>query len=111
MVCYYVLVGQYYRLATDKSIGGRTYTRALVALLENFHFSMEDDHANQEHAGPDDSDETQKDGKKQTSTNVKIRDAIIDRLLPAFLKCMEQKDGLEDENRIPVAIGAASIII
>lgn len=112
---YYALVRQYLRLIKDGLDGGRTYTRALVAVLENFHFSLEDNHVDEAELGQGDSDDeaaVKEDVVQQAlPADVKIRDAINDRLLPALLKHLEHRDGVEDENRIPIAVGVAFIAV
>ncbi|KAL5498462.1 UTP20 [Sanghuangporus vaninii] len=105
---YFALVQQYIRLVSEKSSSERTYTRALVSVLGNFHFAMGDTFA----------EEVEEDGEgddvgpietKAPSVTMKIHDAVINRLLPTLLKHLEQRDELEDTNRIPLAIGITKV--
>ncbi|KAL5531823.1 UTP20 [Sanghuangporus sanghuang] len=105
---YFALVQQYIRLMSEKNSSERTYTRALVSVLDNFHFAMEDTFA----------EEAEEDGEgddvgpietKAPSVTMKIHDAVINRLLPTLLKHLEQRDELEDTNRIPLAIGITKV--
>ena len=109
------MVKQCLRPIKDESGGGRTYTQALVAVLENFQFSLEDGHVDEAGLGHEDSDDqgaVQEDLIQQAlPVDVKIRDAVNDRLFPALLKHLEHRDEVEDENRIPIAIGAAFITV
>ncbi|KAI5120165.1 hypothetical protein M0805_008432 [Coniferiporia weirii] len=109
---YFSLVQQYIKLATEKETAGRTSTRALVSVLDNFHFSMEDTFveraANEE--GADEQVDAQVVDPKPSAT-MKIHDAVNNRLLPSLLKHLEQRDELEESNRIPIAAGIAKVAL
>ncbi|KAL5483039.1 UTP20_9 [Sanghuangporus weigelae] len=105
---YFALVQQYIRLMSEKSSSERTYTRALVSVLDNFHFAMEDTFAEEaEEIG--EGDDVGPIETKAPSVTMKIHDAVINRLLPTLLKHLEQRDELEDTNRIPLAIGITKV--
>ena len=115
---YYALVQHYLKLAKLKNTSERVYIRALVAVLDSFHFEMVDQV--QEQAIPDEDDEDGEQGgvdeeqgpeptlviPVQTS---RIADAVSNRLLPKLLQHLESRDETEDTLRIPVAIGIAQI--
>lgn len=85
----------------------------MVAILEAFHFSVEDKHE----GIAEESDDTDNEGDQPLEENqghslqFKIRDAVKDRLLPSLLRCLEHRDEIEDERRIPIAIGIASVVL
>ncbi|THH09644.1 hypothetical protein EW145_g1873 [Phellinidium pouzarii] len=109
---YSALVQQYIKLATEKSHAERTYTRALVSVLDNFHFSLEDTFVDRE---VDEVEADEQEGRQVTdakpSITMKIHDAVNIRLLPILLKHLEQRDELEELNRIPIAAGIAKVAL
>lgn len=110
---YFALVQQYIKLSTEKNAAERTYTRALVSVLDNFHFSLEDTFTEEfgaEKANGEDVGQTEADVEGVLpSVTTKIHDAVNNRLLPTLLKHLEKRDELEDVNRIPLAIGIAKV--
>ncbi|KAH8110477.1 hypothetical protein DFH11DRAFT_1547369 [Phellopilus nigrolimitatus] len=106
---YFALVQQYIKLATEKSAAERTYTRALVSVLDNFHFSLEDTFVEEQE--PEGLDDTQGVDPAKPSVSTKIHDAVNNRLLPTLLKHLEQRDELEETNRIPIAVGIANVAL
>ncbi|KAG1832880.1 armadillo-type protein [Suillus subalutaceus] len=116
---YSALVHKYIRASKDKSEGVRVYVRALVAILENFHFSVEeavqqvdtsaDDIANGDHEGlVEDSPPIPSADKQDTK---KIADAVHTRLLPSLLAYLSNRDETEDSLRIPISMGIAKVAL
>ncbi|KAG7447295.1 uncharacterized protein BT62DRAFT_948312 [Guyanagaster necrorhizus] len=109
---YYALIQSYMRLSKARDESEKTYVRTLVALLDNFHFSM-DEQAMSE--GIED-DEASEEGPPNSSTPLKntsrISDAVNNRLLPDLLKFIESRDSTtEDITRIPISIGIAKVAL
>lgn len=115
---YSALVHKYIRASKDKSEGVRVYVRALVAILENFHFSVEeavqqvdtsaDDITNSDHEGLEDSLPVPSVDKSDTK---KIADAVHTRLLPSLLAYLSNRDETEDSLRIPISMGIAKVAL
>jgi U3 small nucleolar RNA-associated protein 20 len=119
---YNTLVQKYLRLSRDKDLSERIYVRTLVALLDSFHFPMEEV-VPQATATLDVEDPTQLDETDEDETvavpeqslastkNVgKIADAVNLRLLPTLLQHLEKHDKTtEDSTRIPIAIGIVKV--
>ncbi|KAH9924569.1 armadillo-type protein [Fomitopsis serialis] len=117
---YYGVAQQYLKLSKLKNASERIYIRALVVVLDNFHFEMTDRVEEQiggdeidedEGHGPDDEEQAPLEPlvhvvSTQTS---RIADAVSNRLLPKLLQHLEGRDETEDSLRIPVAIGIAQI--
>ena len=117
---YYNLVQKYIRSSKDKDDAVRVHVRTLVAILENFHFSMEE--VVQETNADVIVDRDALEGEETTadvqlppivpSADVKkISDAVNMRLLPALLGYLENRDENEDSLRIPVALGIANLTL
>ncbi|EKM83155.1 hypothetical protein AGABI1DRAFT_118514 [Agaricus bisporus var. burnettii JB137-S8] len=128
---YHALVQRYIKLSKVKDESERIYVRALVALLENFHFPMdetvvEDDKTDEAVMEDDKKDEDEMvdgtEGNKRdekakapvpplSATQVlRIADAVNARLLPALLTYLEKYDATTDDNtRIPVSIGIVNV--
>ncbi|TDL22984.1 hypothetical protein BD410DRAFT_769374 [Rickenella mellea] len=111
---YYSLVQQYLRLSTGKGTTERAYVRTLVAILENFHFPMDDTITSQDLATEaidedDEADDAATNTATKPSVDSRISDAVNDRLLPSLLKHLEQRDEMDDSVRIPIAVGIANV--
>ena len=120
---YYALVQRYLKLSRDRDESERVYVRTLVAVLENFHFPMEEIAPPQvlEIADVDaDAEEEDGDPDVPSSNNVtsppallidtgKIADAVNLRLLPNLLHHLEKRDVTEDGLRIPISIGIVKV--
>ncbi|KAJ7756392.1 armadillo-type protein [Mycena maculata] len=118
---YYALVQKYLRLSRAKDASERVYVRTLVALLDNFHFPMEEavpipvdaDEGNEEDRDQDD-DEGDKvptfPAPAPLQSSTRIADAVNLRLLPTLLNHLEKRDATtEDTTRIPIAIGIVKV--
>ena len=118
---YHALVQKYLKLSRVRDESERVYVRALVALLENFHFPMEElvpnfDIANEETAedGGDDDVIVVPDHVESvvlsSKTTARIADAVNLRLLPNLLNHLEKHDATTDDNtRIPISIGIVTV--
>ncbi|SJX64813.1 related to UTP20-component of the small-subunit processome [Sporisorium reilianum f. sp. reilianum] len=119
---YNALLWQYLRLANKKGASERIMVRTAMAILDNFHFGMEeettieeeDDGVEEGEDGVEQEDEearaaveTSKQGKE--AERVKILDAVTSRLLPRLMAYLEQKDETEDSTRLPIAVGVVRV--
>ncbi|KAJ6576399.1 armadillo-type protein [Mycena vulgaris] len=123
---YYALVQKYLRLSRAKDASERVYVRTLVALLDNFHFPMEQALPVVEVAEVDEED-VPEDGQEDVhgdedvpatlpsippplNSSARIADAVNLRLLPNLLNHLEKRDATtEDTTRIPIAIGIVKV--
>jgi U3 small nucleolar RNA-associated protein 20 len=121
---YYALVQRYLKSSRDRDESERVYVRTLVAVLENFHFPMEQIVPPQAPEAADDvdadSDELDGDPENPFFEPVppvpvqpmdigKIVDAVNLRLLPNLLHHLEKRDVTEDSLRIPISIGIVKV--
>ncbi|KAJ1578334.1 hypothetical protein NDA11_003681 [Ustilago hordei] len=122
---YNALLWQYLKLANKKGPSERVMVRTAMAILDNFHFGMEEetiieeydddvdaDGANDGELGQDEeeakaSTKAQKEGKE--AERVKILDAVTTRLLPRLMAYLEQKDETEASTRLPIAVGVVRV--
>ena len=104
---YNSLVHQYLRLVKQKDVSERVYIRTIVAVLDNFHFNMDESVAVEgdadENAGPEEPD------PKKAQEMTRIADSVHSRLLPALLNHLERRDENEDTIRIPIAVGIINV--
>ena len=81
--------------------------RTIVAVLDNFHFNMDESVAVEgdadENAGPEEPD------PKKAQEMTRITDSVHSRLLPALLNHLERRDENEDTIRIPIAVGIINV--
>ncbi|KAF7316852.1 DRIM domain-containing protein [Mycena chlorophos] len=114
---YYALVQKYLRLSRAKDASERVYIRTLVALLDNFHFSMEQSLpvAEADPEGDDDDEEGERDvvlPPVALQRAARIADAVNLRLLPSLLNHLEKRDDkTEDTSRIPIAVGIVRVAL
>lgn len=114
---YNSLVRLYLGLVKDKETIQRAFVRALISVLENFHFSMDDDVSMEETHGlaPEDSTEALpvpvNGAGGQSSQKSKISEAVNTRLLPSLLHYLESRDDNEDALRVPISVGIAQITL
>ncbi|KAF9461849.1 armadillo-type protein [Collybia nuda] len=126
---YYSLVQRYLKLSRAKDESERIYVRTLVALLDNFHFPMEEIVSEVDDTGGDKEDvDAEDDGDPGVTENLepptsvptsgpqpanqtsKIADAVNLRLLPNLLNHLEKHDATTDDNtRIPISIGIVTV--
>lgn len=115
---YNSLIQKYLRLAKRKDESERVYVRALVAILEHFHFEVD---ASSDPAGAenrydgddDDEDSPQQEVIKASAPNLpstRICDSVNSHLLPTLLNFLESRDSTTEETvRIPIAIGVVTV--
>ncbi|KAI0753565.1 hypothetical protein C8Q80DRAFT_1342693 [Daedaleopsis nitida] len=116
---YYALVQRYLKLAKQKDTSERVYVRTIVAVLDSFHFAMEesvreDEAAAMTIADAEDEDIATEPQPAATATQdsakvARIQDAVNSRLLPSLIYYLEKRDETEDSLRIPVAVGIVQI--
>ena len=121
---YYALVQRYLRSSRERDESERVYVRTLVAILENFHFPMEEiippqclEAANDVDADAEEHDDVPDDPSSRLETSVpvepmnigKIADAVNLRLLPNLLNHLEKRDVTEDSLRIPISVGIVKV--
>jgi U3 small nucleolar RNA-associated protein 20 len=123
---YYALVQKYLKLSRAKDESERVYIRTLVALLDNFHFPMEEIvlevEASDEAIVDEDEDERADNEGEPSKAPVlsqqasaahntsRIADAVNSRLLPSLISHLEKHDATTDDNaRIPIAIGIVTV--
>ncbi|KAJ7707727.1 armadillo-type protein [Mycena rosella] len=123
---YYALVQKYLRLSRAKDASERVYVRTLVALLDNFHFPMEQAIPVVEEAEEIDEEDVQDEAQEGAhvdegvpaalppppplNSSARIVDAVNLRLLPNLLNHLEKRDATtEDTTRIPIAIGIVKV--
>lgn len=114
---YLALAQRYIRLTTSIEGLERIASRALVSILDNFHFNLSASivsNSNEaERTGSDDEadQETQGIQSNAISGSTKVVDAVMDRLLPFLFSRLERRDELEDVNRIPLAAGMTRVCL
>lgn len=116
---YYALVQRYLKSSRDRDESERVYVRTLVAILENFHFPMEEivppEVPEAAEAPEDDEVEDVEEEAVAPATSArpmdvgKIADAVNLRLLPNLLHHLEKRDITEDSLRIPISIGIVKV--
>ncbi|KAF8622933.1 hypothetical protein AX15_006611 [Amanita polypyramis BW_CC] len=111
---YYSLVQKYVKLSKAKDESERTYIRTLVAVLDGFHFPMED--AAEPEADEVMANEDREENDVQESTTLasnatsRIADVVNLRLLPTLLDHLEKHDPTTNDNaRLPIAIGIVNV--
>ncbi|KAH9485782.1 U3 small nucleolar RNA-associated protein 20 [Psilocybe cubensis] len=121
---YYSLVQKYIKLSRAKDESERIYIRTLVALLDNFHFPMEEviivpEQTTEEMVVEEDEDEDTVEPEvleqasaaaRAAKNTARIADAVNLRLLPSLLSHLEKHDKTTDDNtRIPISIGIVTV--
>ena len=105
---YYALVQYYLRNAKEKTTHEKTYIRAMVCVLDNFHFAMADVVQQPvEEVGVNVEEETD----VVPSIPTRIADAVTSRLLPSLLTYLEKREETEDEVRILVSTGVVRVAL
>ena len=116
---YYSLVQKYLRNSKDKDATTvRVHVRALVSILENFHFYMDDNFLQQ--AEPAEDVEAEREDLLEHEPHQpilreyehdvkKVSDAVNMHLLPGLLDYLSNRDENEDSLRIPISLGIVKI--
>ncbi|KAI0359462.1 hypothetical protein OH77DRAFT_1472682 [Trametes cingulata] len=126
---YYALVQRYLKLAKQKDASEKVYVRTIVAVLDSFHFPMEEAVDEAEAVEMAAADPSHEDGEVEAEAEVsaetepqatttrrsdavklaRIQDAVNHRLLPSLIAYLEKRDETEDSLRIPVSTGIVQI--
>lgn len=120
---FHALVQKYVRISKDKEESEKVHVRTLVAILDSFHFPMEDaitEDENQHGHDGDDLDQykvsverkvpSQHSEATSASQTSKVVDVVSRRLLPDLLNYLEKRDPeTDDDARIPISVGIVSI--
>ena len=104
---YNKLIHQYLRLVKQKDASERLYVRTIVAILDNFHFNMDESVVVEGDA--DENAEAEEPDTKRAQEMTRIADSVHSRLLPALLNHLERRDENEDTTRIPIAVGIINV--
>jgi len=112
---YYALVQRYLKLSGDKDVSERVYVRTMVAILDNFHFPMDEvvvpESNGETNAIESENIDEEHNPPQSTLTSNRVSDAVNHRLLPALLRHLENRNEVEDTLRIPISIGIAKIAL
>ena len=118
---YYSLVQQYLKAATEKDQNERLSVRSLVAVLDGFHFPMEEPAPEPEREGDDEFSEDEDTDEPVVGSALlnadaaklgRIVDAVQLRLLPRLLQYLEKYDATtEDSTRILVTSGIVKLAL
>ncbi|KAK0476052.1 armadillo-type protein [Armillaria novae-zelandiae] len=109
---YYALIQSYMRLSKARDESEKTYVRTLVSLLDNFHFSIDEQASSEGTEDVEVNEDEQPDHSKPLKNNSRISDAVNNRLLPELLKFIESRDSTtEDITRIPISIGIVKVAL
>lgn len=112
---YNATVQHYLRLAREREpTTEKAMIRAVVSILDNFHFKMEDSvevekTEAEESAEPTYAPDADASAQLEAKKMARIGEAVMSRLLPSLLQYLEKRDGAEEAIRIPVAIGIARV--
>ncbi|KAG8824346.1 U3 snoRNP protein, partial [Serendipita sp. 399] len=102
---YYAIVQRFLKAIKEEGGAERVNMRTVVAILDNFHFSMEDVI---QVDGGDDQQDTRNIEQAQVA---KVAEVVNNRLLPALLQFMEQREETEDALRLPMAVGVVKVAL
>ncbi|PBK92675.1 hypothetical protein ARMGADRAFT_967204 [Armillaria gallica] len=109
---YYALIQSYMRLSKARDESEKTYVRTLVSLLDNFHFSIDEQVSSEGAEDNEANEDEQQDNLKPLTNTSRISDAVNNRLLPELLKFIESRDSTtEDTTRIPISIGIVKVAL
>ncbi|EIW53914.1 uncharacterized protein TRAVEDRAFT_132229 [Trametes versicolor FP-101664 SS1] len=132
---YYALVQRYLKLAKQKDASEKVFVRAIVAILDSFHFPMEeavkDDEVTDMAIADEEHDRAEAEATTEMAVEIevdveadsrlatqvatdaakvaRIQDAVDRRLLPSLISYLEKRDETDDSLRIPVSTGIIQI--
>ena len=101
------LIHRYLRLVKQKDSSERVYVRTIVAILDNFHFNMDESVVVEDDV--DESADAEEPDARKAQEMTRIADSVHSRLLPALLNHLERRDENEDTIRIPIAVGIVNV--
>lgn len=99
------LIHQYLRLLKQKDSSERVCVRTVVAILDNFHFNMDESVATEGDADENEEEPDTKEAREMT----RVADSVHSRLLPALLTHLGNREENEDTIRIPIAVGIVNV--
>jgi U3 small nucleolar RNA-associated protein 20 len=105
---YNALVQHYLQQTKHKDASERIYVRTIVAILDNFHFQMDDTAVDIEREDEEEGGAEVDTAKARETT--RIADAVNSRLIPALLLHLEKRDENEDSIRIPISVGIVNVV-
>lgn len=113
---YNSLVQQHLKGAKEKNGLEKIHVRALVSVLDHFHFRLDDIMEDDVEPTGDADDKEEPPSATadplpglSSSMRLKIADAVNQRLLPNLLQFMEKRDEAEDTLRIPISVGVVKV--
>lgn len=101
------LIHQYLRLLKRKDSSERVCVRTIVAILDNFHFNMDESVILQ--GDSEENLDVEEPDAEQTQEMTRVADSVHSRLLPALLNHLGRRDENEDTIRIPIAVGIVNV--
>ena len=101
------LTHQYLRLLKRKDSSERVCVRTIVAILDNFHFNMDEPVVSEGDA--EENADAEEPDTKRAQEMTRVADSVHSRLLPALLNHLERRDESEDAVRIPIAVGIINV--
>ncbi|EJD50269.1 hypothetical protein AURDEDRAFT_182634 [Auricularia subglabra TFB-10046 SS5] len=114
---YFSLVQQYLRGIKEpkEKVPVKPLVRALVSILDNFHFPMDASVAAGSADAPVATEDVGEDDEpqpvEQWKADSRIMDAVTAKLLPSLLNILENREETEDGLRIPVCVGIVRIAL
>ncbi|KZV69813.1 hypothetical protein PENSPDRAFT_753100 [Peniophora sp. CONT] len=109
---YYGLVQRWLRASGEKGGAQRLSVRALVSVLEGFHFAMKEEVVEEKGEGLEDEVEEEDGEEKEKvvlTVDARVEDAVMNKLLPTLLNHLERREEADDGARLPVAVGIAQV--
>lgn len=112
---YYALIQRYLKISASQDGSERVYIRTIVAILDSFHFPMDEiaipDPNGEPNADEPEHIDEERNPPEPPLTSSRVSDAVNHRLLPALLRHLEKRDEVEDTLRIPISIGIVKIAL
>jgi len=106
---YYSLVQTYMKLVRSGGENERVHVRALVTILDSFHFAL-DEETSEIDSDDSDVDEIQEDSGS-TSEKKRIAEIVNTKLLPSLINHLGQRGEIEDNLRVPISTGIVRIAL
>ncbi|KAG8869452.1 U3 snoRNP protein [Serendipita sp. 405] len=104
---YYALVQKFLKAVKEEGSAEKVNMRTVVAILDNFHFTMEEVvqvTIEEEDSKPD-------VVAIEHAQSTKVTEVVNNRLLPSLLQFMEQRQETEDALRLPMAVGVVKVAL
>lgn len=117
---YNALLWKYLRLADGKGKGEKIFVRVAMAVLDNFHFAMEEEvhESDEQEQEPEQEDHEEAGGDVPPATaaaqpppTARIVSSVTTKLLPALMGYLEHHDDdTDDAIRLPIAVGVVRVV-